>query len=224
MPELWFVRHAQAGKLAGAYDTVSDLGREQSQVLGAFLAKEEQSFDRVARGSLQRHALTLEALGSSLPKLPEAEVLPGLNEYDFANLAQAYFVGHPKPADFDQDRRVFFQTLRKALLAWSRGELPADHLKESWTDFTGRIADALAQLTDPAKGERVLAITSGGTLSMMLAQVLGLTTEVAVRLNLQTKNTSITRLIFTGRALYLHSFNGAPHLEQPAQRHLITYS
>ncbi|GAB5471357.1 MAG: histidine phosphatase family protein [Rhodospirillales bacterium] len=224
MAELTFVRHAQAGQLAGHYDTVSDLGREQARLLGDYLAAQEEPFDRLARGGLTRHALTMEILARSLPDAPEPEVLPGLNEYDFANLAKAYFVLHPRPDDFRSDRRVFFRVLRQALLAWSRDELPAEHLAESWQDFTGRIAEALADLSDPAKGERVLAVTSGGALSMMMAQVLGLTTETAIGLNLQTKNSGISRFIFTGRSLYLHSFNGAPHLETPARRHLVTYS
>ncbi len=224
MAELYLVRHAQAGRLGGDYDRVSELGRQQSALLGAHLAALGLQFDRVARGEMRRHAETLEHLLSELGHAGEAEVLPGLNEYDFDNLAEAYFVDHEQPPDFRSDRRIFFRTLRQALLAWSRGELPEAVLKESWEDFTGRVAGALASLCDPARGRRVLAVSSGGAISMVLAQVLSLTPDVAVNLNLQAKNSGFSRFIFNGRAIYLHSFNAAPHLETPDRKDLVTYS
>ncbi len=224
MAELYLVRHGQAGKLGGDYDRLSELGRRQSQLLGAHLAALGVSFDRVARGSLRRHAETLEPLLAELGHEGEPEVLPGLNEYDFDNLTQAYFVEHPKPEGFHDDPRVFFRLLRKAILAWSRDELPAEMLLESWSSFTGRITEALARLTDPSRGQRVLAVSSGGAISMVLAQVLTLTPDVAVNLNLQSKNSGYSRFIFTGKAIYLHSFNAAPHLETPELQGLVTYS
>lgn len=224
MAELYLVRHGQAGKIGGDYDRISDLGRRQSSLLGAHLAALGLNFDRVARGDLRRHAETLDPLLAELGHAGEPEVLPGLNEYDFYNVAEAYFATHPEPAYFRSDKKVFFRTLRKALLAWSRDELPPELLQESWDQFNSRIAEALDRLCDPAKGKRVLAVSSGGTISMAMAQILGLSTEVAVTLNLQTKNSSVSRFIFNGKAIYLHSFNAAPHLETPERQALVTFS
>jgi len=222
--ELYLVRHAQAGRLGGDYDRLSDLGIQQAEYLGRHFAEMGIAFDRIACGRLRRQAMTVEAMAPALMARPALEVLPGLDEYDFDNLAEAFFELEPEPADFREDRRVFFRTLRKALLAWSRDELPAGRLKESWGDFTGRIAGALQDLCDPARGERVLAVSSGGAIAMVLREVLGLSPEVATRLNLQTKNTGISRFIFTDRAIYLSSFNAAPHLETPERQHFVTYS
>lgn len=224
MAELYLVRHGQAGSVGGDYDRISDLGRRQSSLLGAHLAELGLSFDRVARGDLRRHAETLDPLLAALGHDGAPEVLPGLNEYDFHNVAEAYFVERPEPANFRSDKKVFFRSLRKALLAWSRDELPAELLRESWQDFSDRVADALDRLCDPAKGERVLAVSSGGAISMALSQILGLTPEVAVSLNLQAKNSGFSRFIFNGKAIYLHSFNAAPHLETPERQALVTFS
>ncbi|MEQ8655051.1 MAG: histidine phosphatase family protein [Kiloniellales bacterium] len=224
MAELYLVRHGQAGSVGGDYDRISDLGRRQSSLLGAHLAELGLSFDRVARGDLRRHAETLDPLLAALGYDGAPEVLPGLNEYDFHNVAEAYFAERPEPANFRSDKKVFFRSLRKALLAWSRDELPAELLRESWQDFSDRVADALERLCDPAKGERVLAVSSGGAISMALSQILGLTPEVAVALNLQAKNSGFSRFIFNGKAIYLHSFNAAPHLETPERQALVTFS
>lgn len=224
MAELYLVRHGQAGRIAGDYDRLSDLGRQQSRLLGEHLNELGLRFDRLACGGLRRHAQTVEALRPALADPPELEVLPGLDEYDFDNLAQAFFTYNPEPEGFRSDRRVFFRTLRLALLAWSRDELPRAALKETWAEFLGRISEALKELCDPAKGQRVLAVSSGGAIAMVLREILGLSPEVATRLNLQTKNTGISRFIFTERSIYLSSFNAAPHLETPERQELVTYS
>ncbi len=218
------MRHAQAGRLGGHYDRLSEQGRQQARLLGDHWAEMGMTFDRIACGSLTRQTATMEVLQAALGPLPQLEVLPGLNEFDFENLAEAYFALHPRPADVLSDRRVFFRTIREALLAWSRDELPREMLRESWSDFGDRVGAALRALTDPEKGRRVLVVSSGGAICRMLGQVLGLTPEAVVSLNLQTKNTGVSRFIFTGKSIYLHSFNGAPHLETPARQALVTYA
>ncbi len=222
--ELYLVRHAQAGQLGGDYDRLSERGRRQAEVLGTYLAEQGLAFDRVACGSLERQVATIEILQAALECTPAVETLPGLDEFDFGNVAEAYFACHPRPADVLSDRRVFFRTLRKASLAWSRDELPREILKESWEGFGKRVGSALEALADPDKAKCVLAVSSGGAICRMLGLVLDLAPEAMINLNLQTKNTGISRFIFTGKAIYLHSFNGAPHLETPARRALVTYA
>jgi len=222
--ELYLVRHAQAGTLGGHYDRLSERGREQAAVLGAYLAEQGLAFDRIACGSLERQRLTTEILQDRLSGTAQVEVLPGLNEYDFDNVAEAFFTCNPRPKGVLNDRRLFFRTIRDALLAWSRDELPQENLAETWESFGQRVVSALQALCDPQKGSRVLAVSSGGAISRILGHVLGLAPEAMVRLNLQTKNTGISRFIFTGRDIYLHSFNGAPHLETPARKALLTYA
>ncbi len=224
MAELYLIRHAQAGQIGGEYDQLSELGHHQASLLGAHLASLGLQFDRFASGDLRRQVETLDPLRLELGHRGRAERMPGLNECDFQNLAEAYFLAHEKPADFQADRRVFFRTLRRALLAWSRDALPREYLTETWDQFVGRVEAALSALCDPAKGQRVLAVSSGGAISRVMAQVLGLTPEVSISLNLQIKNSGYSRFIFNGKAIYLHSFNAAPHLEIPERLDLVTYS
>ncbi len=223
MAELYLVRHGQAGKIGGDYDRVSDLGRQQSSLLGSHLSALGLGFDRVARGELRRHKETLEPLLSAMSLEREAEVLPGLNEFDFQSLGKAYLAVNEEPPNLHSDGRVFFRTIRKALLAWSRDELPRELLVETWEEFHGRVEAAIKDLCDPARAERVLAVSSGGTIAMAMGVVLGLKPETSIALNLQVKNSAYSRFIFTERAIYLHSFNAITHLERPEHQDLVTY-
>ena len=45
-----------------------------------------------------------------------------------------------------------------------------------------------------------------------------------VEMNLQARNTGISRLIFSRGRVYLNQFNAVPHLEHPDRRHAETYS
>src|SRR5512139_1335185 len=81
MPHLYLVRHAQPD-FAGHYDSVTDLGLQQAVWLGEHLAACGLGFARVACGSLQRQAQTLEALLRHVPGPPPPLVDPRFNEYD----------------------------------------------------------------------------------------------------------------------------------------------
>lgn len=224
LAELTLLRHAQARFASNDYDRLSPLGQEQARLLGQWLRESGQRFDRVALGSMRRHRETLAAMAESLAELPAADVLPGLNEYDFGVLLKAYAQENEVPPDLHSDRRTHFRTLRLCLRLWARDALPHSHLEETWAAFHGRVRDALDRLTDPARGERVLAVTSGGPIATMVMEVLGLQPDGAFDLNLQIRNASQTRLIFTGKRRYLNSFNSLPHLEQAGREALISYS
>ena len=58
MSKLLLIRHAQASLLAKDYDNLSNKGREQSRLLGAYLVKESYAFDKVYIGPLRRHQQT----------------------------------------------------------------------------------------------------------------------------------------------------------------------
>ena len=68
-----------------------------------------------------------------------------------------------------------------------------------------------------------LAITSGGPISLIVSKVLKSAPGTMVDLNLQIKNTSITKIIVTKKGLYLNEFNSTPHLIN-SNSNMITYS
>jgi broad specificity phosphatase PhoE len=220
MAELVLVRHAQASFGADDYDRLSELGWRQSRWLGEYFAERGASFDRVLRGSLRRHAETLTGIAEGMGRPLEGTEDARLNEYDSHALLQAHLKGGPMPQG--GDRREHFRVLREAMYAWTDGVL-AGHPHEPFADFRGRVLASLAELRSGA-AKRVLVVSSGGPISTILAEVLGMPLRGVVDLNLQTRNTGITELQAGASRIHCVSFNNVPHLDRPDRAGALTYS
>jgi broad specificity phosphatase PhoE len=220
MAELVLVRHGQASFGADDYDKLSEMGWRQSRWLGEYFAERGAAFDRVIRGSMRRHAETLsgiaEGMGRELDGLEDAR----LNEYDSHALLSAHLKGGAMPAS--GDRREHFRVLREAMYQWCDGTLEgAPH--EPFKDFRGRVLAVLDELR-AGTAKRVLVVSSGGPISTMLAETLGMPLRGVVDLNLQTRNTGITELQAGARRIHCVSFNNVPHLDRPDRVGALTYA
>ena len=223
MPHLYLVRHAQPD-FAGHYDSVTDLGLQQAAWLGEHLAACGLGFARVACGSLQRQAQTLEALLRHVPGPPPPLVDPRFNEYDAASVLAAYHHGDERAMRATGDRRGYFTAVRSALQAWSRQD-SAPEGAESWRDFGTRVAAAADAVCEGlANEDRVLVVTSGGVIGRLVAEALGAGAEAAIQLNLQTRNTGITEMVRGRSVARLVAFNAVPHLERADRIHAVTHS
>jgi broad specificity phosphatase PhoE len=223
MPHLYLVRHAQPD-FAGHYDSVTDLGLQQAVWLGEHLAACGLGFARVACGSLQRQAQTLEALLRHVPGPPPPLVDPRFNEYDAASVLAAYHHGDERAMRSTGDRRGYFTAVRSALQAWSRQD-SAPEGAESWRDFGTRVVAAADAVCEGlANEDRVLVVTSGGVIGRLVAEALGAGAEAAIQLNLQTRNTGITEMVRGRSVARLVAFNAVPHLERADRIHAVTHS
>ena len=119
------------------------------------------------------------------------------------------------------ERKTHFRTLRETILEWQGGGL--DGAKESWRDFESRVEDARRFATDTA-ARRVLVVSSGGPIGQLVARALRAPDAQMMELNLQVKNTSMTRFVFSGPRFFLHEFNATPHLAPVGRAKLLTYS
>lgn len=221
MPDLTLIRHAQASFGAADYDRLSPLGHRQSEALGASLA-ELDTLRPVAlfTGSQRRHRETLQGLAPALALDPaEAEVLEGLNEFDSQALLAARLGPEGLSPEDRQDRRRYFRILREAVIAWQRDEVPEP--PERFPDFAARVRAARERMCR-AEGP-VLAVSSGGALSFMIADILGAPVEQMILLQLQMKNCAVSRLV-GGTRLYLHSFNEMPHIRKASDAAMLTYA
>jgi broad specificity phosphatase PhoE len=224
MAELVLVRHAQASFGADDYDRLSELGWRQSRWLGEYFAERGAEFDSVLRGSLRRHAETLAGIGEGLGRDLDAAEDARLNEYDSHALLHAHLKGRPLPGS--ADRRGHFRVLREAMYAWTEGALegtPAGPPLEPFAEFRGRVLGALADLR-AGRAKRTLVVSSGGPISTILAEVLGMPQRGVVDLNLQTRNTGITQLQAGAARIQCISFNNVPHLDRPDRSGALTYS
>jgi len=67
-------------------------------------------------------------------------------------------------------------------------------------------------------------VSSGGPISTILAEVLGMPLRGVVDLNLQTRNSGISELQSGGKRIHCVSFNNVPHLDRPDRAGALSYS
>lgn len=222
MAQLYLVRHGQASYGAQNYDKLSELGWRQSRWLGEYFAERGIRFDRIVRGTLVRHAETLqgilEGMGAAGPHAEDG----GLNEYDSHSILAAHY-GKAHPGPQGADRRAHFRMLREALYAWAEGSLKGD-AHEPFTRFRERVMAALQSLQRDEAAERVLVVSSGGPIATILSTVTGMPQRMMVDLNMQTRNGGFSEFRLGSRAVHFVSFNNVPHLDRPDREGAITYA
>ena len=216
MAELLVIRHGQASFGAANYDRLSELGHAQARRAGVVLRDLNWVPDRLVTGTLERQKDTLACMGFA--DAPEEHA--GFNEYDFHDLLHAKFDG-AVPDLVMGDRKTHFRTLRETIFEWQAGGLPK--ARESWVDFVTRV-EAARQFAIDTDARRVLVVSSGGPIGQLTASTLDAPPAQMMALNLQVKNSSMTRFIFSKTAFYLHEFNATPHLAAADQAHLLSYS
>ncbi|MDP5208339.1 histidine phosphatase family protein [Microbulbifer sp. 2205BS26-8] len=224
MAECIVVRHGQASFGSEDYDKLSENGWQQSRWLGDYWRQTGLQFDRILCGSLHRHRQTTEGICEGLQVVGRGsyEIVSQLDEFDFLDVVRLYEAHNPSCAPGPNASRAdFFRFLKQGMLAWAAGEItPA----ESWCSFERRIREVLGLICDSAKGSRTLVVSSGGTIAMMIRQILGSPPESVANLNMQIQNTATSRFFFSAQGISLHSFNHVPHLDRDGRRKLITYS
>ena len=216
MAELLVIRHGQASFGAENYDVLSGVGLEQSRLAGAALREAGWVPDRLVTGTLERQKQTLAGMGFA--EAPEEH--PGFNEYDFHDLLRVRFRDQV-PEAVKGDRKTHFRTLRETILDWQGGGCVG--ARESWAEFEARVAAALA-FAIGTSARRVLVVSSGGVIGQLVATALQAPKPMMMEVNLQVKNTSMTRFVFSGDRFFLNEFNAIPHLTPAGKAGLVTYS
>lgn len=216
MSELLVIRHGQASFGQDNYDVLSDLGHRQSEAVGALLREMDWIPDRLVTGTLTRQKDTLSSMGFA--QAPEEHA--GFNEYDFSDLLNARFKGDV-PDLVKGDRKTHFRALRETVFEWQDASF--DGASETYGEFAARVEAARAFAADTA-AKRVLVVSSGGVIGQMTATALGAAKRQMMNLNLQVKNTAMTRFMFSGTSFSLHEFNATPHFMTPAGAALLSYS
>ena len=213
--ELLVIRHGQASFGQDDYDVLSELGHRQAEVAGALLKELKWVPDRLVTGTLTRQRDTLRAMGFA-----DADEHRGFNEYDFGDLLNARFKGDVPPLSTG-DRKAHFRTLRETVFEWR--DAAFEGACETYIEFCERVEAARKFATD-TDAKRVLVVSSGGVIGQMTASTLGADKRHMMNLNLQIKNTAMTRFMFSGASFSLHEFNATPHFMSHAGSKLVSYS
>lgn len=214
MGELILVRHGQANSGAQTeedYDRLSDLGHEQAGWLGDWFRVHEPGFDRVISGTMRRHVETATSMGFP----PEAQD-PGLNEVAYFPLAEEMAADHGLP--IPQSAEEFDDHVVPTFTAWQNEKISG---AEPFATFESRIQTAVQAAT--VTKQRVLCVTSGGVISMVMRHTLGLDIAKTAKLMLPIFNSSVHRFIVSPTGLQVQAFNAVPHLDPPGRRASRTY-
>ncbi len=215
MTEIILVRHGQANSHAtdeASYDRLSDLGREQARWLGAHLQNTNPHFDHVITGTLSRQADTAREMGYEITRQDDR-----LNELSYFALASAIEKQHGLIAPQSPDD--YAAHLPKSMAIWAEGNV-AD-VPESFDQFTNRISDTVNEFCGVPG--RILIVTSGGVIGMIMRQTLGLETAGLSKMMLTIYNSSFHRLLYVHDQLLVSAFNATPHLDTPDRAHARTY-
>ncbi|MBD3665783.1 histidine phosphatase family protein [Sulfitobacter sp. TSTF-M16] len=216
MSHITLIRHGQANSTAtdeASYDKLSDLGHQQAGWLGGYLQDSQTHHTRLYTGTLRRHKETADGMNTGL----DAVVDERLNELEYFTLATLLEDQHGVP--FPSEQGAFTHHLPKVFDHWKEGKL--EGTPESWQSFHDRIDDALREI---ATGQGpALVVTSGGLISMAMAQAMGLGIPAMARIALAIMHTSMHRLFPIGGHWSPVLFNAVPHLDTPERRAAQTH-
>jgi len=250
MAAIYLIRHGQASWGKRDYDALSDQGIEQAKILGEALAQRIGSPDAVFCGGMRRHRQTAQYALTTMLGKRIAEQPKGNNEYWREDSRwdeydhQELIVRH-KPlykshvvmlADLARTlrpREAFQEMFEHALNRWV-DQLHDHEYKESWSGFTRRVNDGLADVAAASyaidsnadktekKIDNTLVFTSGGAISAVVKSLWNMPDSEWMRLNRVIANASITKVVVGKRGLSLSTFNEHAHFEG-AQRNMLSY-
>lgn len=193
----------------GDYDRLSPTGWAQARRAGERW-RHLGDVHRVVHGSMRRHRESAQGFAETWPGLPAPEEDPRWNEFDHRVVMQAAFAaGQPTPTD----KAAFFALFIDAMNRWAGGQHDADYT-ETYGQFQARVVAGLEAVQGAlGRGETALVFTSGGAISAVCRHLLGLTPEMAFRVNLVLVNTGFTRVQVGRGQASLVSLNVTSHLD-----------
>lgn len=229
MAAVYLVRHGQASFGTSDYDRLSETGFDQARLLGRALRARLPRVDGVYAGTMRRHRETAETCLSELGLTNEIVALSGFDEFDHEEIIvrhrPEYADLERRMADMDRTgnpRRAFQAMFEDAVTDWIvTGD--GGEYTETWGEFRGRSVAALKEIIRAqGRSRTALVFTSGGPITAIVQDLLGIPDATAFRINHTLTNCGVTKVIYSERARYLSSVNEHGHFEGE-HAGLITY-
>jgi broad specificity phosphatase PhoE len=227
---IYLIRHGQAGSRDN-YDVLSELGRNQAELLGQHLASSQLQVNAVYSGTMARQVHTSEIVcgimrASGVP-VPDAVPDEKWNEISLAAMYRAMAQRmSSEDSHFDRDLNEMQVLIREdphsvrgatgrcdaaVMRAWMANRYP-DFEGESWAAFSARIKNRFATLNQNGHESAVMVFTSATPIATLAGHTLDLDDERVLRLAGVIYNTSITVIGARAGDPRLVTFNSAPHL------------
>jgi probable phosphoglycerate mutase len=201
--EILLVRHGEpvtAESDSGPVDPeLTERGRWQAECLGAWLACEP--IDHVIASSKRRAMETAEPLAKRLGL--ESEIVPDLVEID---RNARFYAPPPMIAERFPDYHAEMRAGNFEKIGW-----------DSFPVFQERVSNAWREILDRPRGEQVLVACHGGTIGVILSQVLGIQIHGLFD---ATPFASITRIHVEGDSVRLRTLHEVAHFDGTRERTL----
>ena len=230
MSTIYLIRHGQAGARDN-YDLLSDLGKEQADLLGRHLASQEMEFSSVLCGGMNRQRLTAEiacrAIRHSGAGHPDVLSDDRWNEF---SLASVYRALAPRLCEEDSAFAADLAAMQEAILAdphttrgpvgrcdaamvraWIENRYP-DYEGESWHSFSSRIRDCFSDLARQEDNAVVAVFTSATPITILAGAALDLSGTELLKIAGVLYNSSVTVIRQSASGNRLITFNSVAHL------------
>ena len=238
MSRIYLVRHGQAGTRK-AYDSLSELGKQQARLLGEYFLSEGVEFSAAFRGDMVRHEQTAagvrQAYAAAGMPFPEIAVERRWNEFDLDGIYRALapqlaaedaefqreyneMVTQARAAAEDHTagvHRRWMPSDAKVVAAWLRGRHTYEG--ESWDKFRERVADCRTGLEAHDRDANIVVFTSATPIGIWTALTMEIADDRAMRLAGVLHNASFSVIRLLDGQLRLHTFNAVPHLPVQAR-------
>ena len=235
MSELYMIRHGQASFGEKNYDRLSPTGVAQAEVVAKHWVRIGRKIDVVYVGSMERQTGTADALVSAYREnqmvVPDIIIDTAFDEYDSESVFEAQIPGmveedpsiSEKLPDIFSNKRVFQLLFQDAMNRWVSGDCDVPEVV-TWNGFKDRVLTGVCQIMQAQGAKKTLAVfTSGGPISVVVQESLGLTDKSAMAQSWQIMNASITRFKYNAKSFALAGFNDIAHLEMENDPRLLTY-
>ena len=219
MSTIFLIRHGQASAGTHDYDRLSELGQQQSRLLGEWWQRTGFNADAAFAGSLLRQRHTAELTLSAAGLDTHTHDLPLLDEYDHHSVDQLFGDGIRS----DMPDGLSIEQYTDIMDRWRLAEAQRLNGLEAWREFSSRGWQAVQQAHQlNGSHGRFLLFTSGGIIATLLSQVLGLGFNATIDVIWRIRNASVTTLEYDGEHARLIDFNTIGHLHAEADASLVT--
>lgn len=220
MATIYLIRHGQAQFGMEEYDALSPTGIEQAKLLGATFLQRIVIPTKIISGAMKRHQQTMQYCLEKM-HLANMEISTNKdwNEFDHRDILTKY---EPRYADLNELKKDIFldkspkekitEVLTGAVTRWTSGQF--NDYNESWTTFCERVKNGLLKIEKESQKEDIVFVfSSGGSISVIMQQILDLSVQKTFELQLNIANCSITKLRTSSRGTQLLSFSDYAHFD-----------
>lgn len=234
MASIYLVRHGQASFGAENYDELSQLGRLQAKLTGEYLARTGVTFDAAYCGTLMRQKDTalgaLAAQPGDVPLTVDERLDEVRNDEHLEHLLPRILEARPDiQALVDQglDSSKRFQKVIEAVFNYwvsPEGNVPGI---QTWQEYSSGVHGMLRDIvTKEGAGKTTAVFTSGGTIAVFVAAVLGVPGSGTYQFYEPVFNCSVTQLFYNAERVSLSYFNDCSFLRELSVERgerLVTY-